>query len=72
MGYFSNGAEGEDYEAQYCAQCRHYEKGCAILEAHMLYNYDECNKEDSILHLLIPRAKDGPGNEQCKMFIQRP
>ena len=23
MGYFSNGAEGERYEAQYCSNCMH-------------------------------------------------
>lgn len=36
--------------------------------AHMLYNYDECNNEKSILHLLIPRTEDGLGNQECKMF----
>jgi len=72
MGYFSNGAEGDDYEAQYCAQCQHYADGCAVLEAHMLYNYQECNNEDSILHLLIPRSKDGLENSLCRMFIGRP
>ena len=28
------------------------------------------NDDSSILHLLIPRSKDGLGNEQCTMFVQ--
>lgn len=66
MGYFSNGTEGMIYEAQWCDKCVH-QKGCAVWNAHMLRNYDECNKEDSILHMLIPRTKGGNG--KCTMFI---
>ena len=71
MGYFSNGTEGMDYEAKYCARCIHNqeEAGCAVLLAHQLYNYDECNKPDSILHILIPRDARGY-NEKCAMFIE--
>jgi len=73
MGYFSNGTEGDMYEAEYCQRCIHYEDpngdGCMVWLAHLVHNYDECNKPDSILHLLIPRSKDGPGNDRCKMFI---
>lgn len=70
MGYFSNGSEGEGYEEEYCSRCEHQD-GCAVWLAHMLYNYDECNKENSILHLLIPRSKDHLGNERCSMFIEK-
>ncbi len=71
MGYFPNGCEGLDYEAQYCANCVHGVEGkaCAVWGAHMVHNYDECNKKDSILHELIPVTKDGLSNEQCQMFI---
>lgn len=72
MAYFSNGTEGESYEAQYCDRCihqKHDEGGCAVWLAHMLHNYDECNKPDSILHLLIPR--DGIWNRECKMFVEK-
>lgn len=68
MGYFSNGSEGMDYEERYCAHCLHYE-GCPVWLAHMIHNYDECNNEGSILHMLIPRSKDGLGNERCAMFV---
>jgi len=72
MGYFSNGTEGMDYEARYCDRCLHQENpdgtGCAVWLAHLLYNYDDCNNPKSILHILIPRTKDGIGNEQCSMF----
>lgn len=71
MAYFSNGSDGECYEAQYCSKCIHSKNngGCAVFLAHMLHNYDECNNENSILHLLIPRSKDQIGNEKCKMFL---
>lgn len=71
MGYFSNGTEGMMYEQRFCDHCIHQKPddgGCAVMLAHLLHNYDECNKPDSILHLLIPRSKDGIGNEQCAMF----
>jgi len=73
MGYFPNGTAGEEYEARYCARCQHeYDaegRGCAVWDAHLLHNYDECNKPDSILHLLIPRK--GIDNERCLMFLER-
>ena len=73
MGYFSNGTEGMMYEERYCDRCIHQGPidgpGCAVMLAHNLFNYKECNKKDSILHLLIPRSKDG-WNEQCSMFVE--
>lgn len=71
MGYFANGTEGDLYESFYCCDCIHYDN-CAVWDAHMLHNYKECNKSDSILHMLIPRSKDGIGNEKCLMFIEKP
>jgi len=72
MGYFSNGTAGMDYAARYCDKCQHQGPpdgpGCSVWLAHELYNYDECNNKNSILHILIPRTKDGLGNEQCTMF----
>lgn len=67
MGYFSNGTEGMMYEDQYCSKCQH-QGDCAVWDAHMIFNYDECNKKDSLLHFFIPR--DGIRNERCKMFIE--
>lgn len=76
MGYFSNGSEGQFYQARYCDRCMHQPDdpnngGCYVWFAHMLHNYDECNNKDSVLHLLIPRSKDGLGNEKCRMFIPK-
>jgi hypothetical protein len=71
MGYFSNGTSGALYEEQYCANCIHgqdHDKGCAVWDAHLVNNYDECNNEKSILHQLIPR--DGVDNKKCLMFMQ--
>lgn len=79
MGYFSNGSEGDAYEAAVCSKCVHQngpdgESGCAVMLAHMLHNYKECNKPDSILHLLIPRGhpdNEGYWNGKCAMFHPR-
>jgi len=72
MGYFPNGTAGMIYEDRYCDHCVHQngpdgKSGCAVWLAHMVHNYKECNNEKSILHILIPRGKDGE-NQQCTMF----
>ena len=69
MGYFSNGTEGEMYEERYCSKCLHEKDGCAVMLAHLIHNYDECNNPESILHMLIPKTKDNLGNEKCRMFV---
>ena len=73
MGYWSNASEGFDYKERYCARCAHNQedKPCAVLEAHMLYNYKEANKKGSILHILIPRTANGLANDECRMFWPR-
>lgn len=72
MGYFPNGTAGDMYEREYCSRCVHEdnENGCAVMLAHLIYSYQQCNDKSSILHMLIPRDKDG-WNEQCKMFIPK-
>lgn len=75
MGYFSNGTEGADYQERWCSRCLHENasacRSCPIWDAHLIKNYDECNNKGSILHMLIPLAKDGIGNERCLMFVDR-
>lgn len=76
MGYFSNGTEGADYEERWCSRCVHYDRPdddhfCPILQAHGLYNYRDANDDHSVLHMLIPRSKDGLSNEQCAMFYEK-
>lgn len=74
MGYFPNGMNGEDYQEHYCSRCinedEETERWCPIWNWHLLHNYEECNKDDSWLHKLIPRNKDGY-NDQCVMFVER-
>ena len=79
MGYFPNGTSGEIYESEYCSKCVHRngpdgKSGCAVWFAHMMRNYDECNKKDSILHMLIPKNDEKLCNDRCLMFwpIARP
>lgn len=70
MGYFSNGTEGDMFEAQYCARCVHNtDKGCPVMLTHLLFSYEECNSDSNakrMLDILIPR--EGAWNEQCAMF----
>ena len=70
MGYFPNGTAGEMYDEAFCKRCIHH-GNCAVMEAHLVHNYAECNNPDSILHMLIPREKGGIHNEQCLMFVER-
>lgn len=56
MAYFSNGSEGEMFHDRFCCKCkRDADNDCPIWLMHLLYNYDECNKEDSLLHKMIPK-----------------
>ena len=81
MGYFSNGTEGEMYEEQWCRRCIHDDpdKGlyCPVLMAHQLWNHEEANKPDSILHKMIPKEHfddNGirvPCNGRCFAFTER-
>jgi len=75
MGYFSNGSEGEGYEAEYCDRCIHQKPddgGCAVWFAHLMHNSDQNSNEqlENALNILIPRR--GICNEQCTMFIEEP
>lgn len=71
MGYFPNGSSFDAFEEDLCSRCLHHQD-CAVLDAHLLKNYDECNNADSILHILIPQTKDKLGNEKCRMFLLDP
>lgn len=76
MGYFSNGTEGEMYEAAYCRRCRHYGPvdgpGCTVWLLHLLHNYGQEGAVKEMLTALIPRTADGIGNQQCRMFLAKP
>ena len=75
MGYFSNGSEGDSFQERYCNKCLHDNEAkgifCPVWNLHLLHSYEECNKPASFLHTLIPRSKDGLGNERCTMFVDR-
>lgn len=71
MGYFPNGSSQMDYEQVYCSTCAHQE-GCAVMNAHFLRGYDECNNDESILHMLIPQTEDGLSNKKCLMHLPSP
>ena len=83
MAYWSNGTEHEAWASKNCHVCKHWydvdpeapgydsKNNCPIEYAHLLFNYDECNNENSILDIFIPRTKDGLGNEQCTFFIKQ-
>ena len=76
MGYFSNNAEGANYERGVCSKCRHYphdgknEEGCPVWWAHLLHTSADGEDVKYILDSLIPRNEKGE-NEICAMFISR-
>ena len=82
MGYFSNGTEGDRYEAKFCARCVHGQDeefgpyDCPVLALHLLYNYDQFKENEpspTIKHILnqfIRKSKDGPWMDQCTMFCR--
>lgn len=69
MAYFSNGSEGDTYEARLCQRCVHYEPGCTVLMLHAVYNYDQLKNKalENVLSGLIPRS--ATGNDRCNMFV---
>jgi hypothetical protein len=73
MGYFSNGTEGEIYEARYYSRCQHYPRDagdfCPVWWAHLMHCGEDGAQE--VLDILIPQRADRPGNEQCAMFTER-
>ena len=76
MAYFSNGTEGDDYYEKWCARCvhDHCAYGCPVWSAHQEWNYEECNKPDSILHKMIPEKGGGYNGQfagECKQFVER-
>jgi hypothetical protein len=75
MAYFPNGSSAEDYQCKYCDRCQHWPENpdhgeCAVWLAHILYSYEECNNDQSILNILIPEDENG-WPKQCEMFIER-
>jgi len=71
MGYFPNGTSHEIWAQENCNKCFLGGRQCPIELAHLLYNYEQCKDEKSILHLLIPMTEDGLCNESCGCFIDR-
>lgn len=74
MAYFSNGTEGQDYEARWCDRCVHQGgpngPGCAVWLAHLMHNYEqkEGSPLEQVLATLIPVDARGFALK-CKMFI---
>ena len=74
MAYFSNGTEGEMFYSRECRGCVHEateDEGCAIYDAHLLWNYDQIVDGEregplaSVLTYLINDKK--PLGKWCKM-----
>lgn len=78
MGYFSNGTEALDYQLWNCDRCQNWRDrddgrgdGCAIFDAHTLYNADQHKNTGikDVLEELIPST--ATGNKQCAVFLER-
>jgi hypothetical protein len=69
MAYFPNGTAGDVFREHYCDRCKwDKDQSCPIWAAHLMYNYDECNNDKSILHMLISMTKDGLYADECYFF----
>jgi len=69
VGYFSNGSEGAQYQAEFCENCVHDDhQDCPIWALHLIYNGNE-EMEQNVLNPLIPR--DGIWNAQCKLYVAK-
>lgn len=78
MGYFPNGTTQEQWEAEYCRDCLHYElagdDGCPVMTAHFVGNYAQLREGETasllaaVLSFLIPRETlhNGP----CAMRLE--
>ena len=81
MAYFSNGCEGDQYQAQYCDRCQNWRdvddgrgSGCQVWDIHWLYAYEECNNKSNahdMLDILIPMDDETGFAKQCSMFLPR-
>jgi len=69
VAYFPNGTSGEVFRDQYCDRCKwDKDQSCPIWAAHLVYNYDECNNNKSILHMRIKETPDGLYADECYFF----
>ena len=66
-----------DREAKWCARCYHMRvrdmnhpdlQHCPVMDAHIMFNYDECNNKRSILHQMIPPVESPVWNGECIFF----
>jgi len=74
MAYFSNGSDGDYYEAKYCDRCVHDVDTCAVAELHLDWNYEAMADltKAKALNTLWPRDSDAIHNAACRMFLPKP
>lgn len=78
MGFFSNGTEGDRFEARFCARCVNlradeFGNACPVWRLHEDWNGEQLEDEvkQMALDLLMPRTEGGLDN-RCAMFHARP
>lgn len=73
MAYFSNGTQGDSFQAAYCDRCA-LQDGCAVWNVHLLHNYSQFPE-----HAKTPEEKGAAtatrqildaliSDEGCRMF----
>jgi hypothetical protein len=74
MGFFSNSDHGDAFEADQCARCvhRNEEKGCPVLDAHVLFAYGAEGELKGTLDTLIVPDKSQRTGQRCAMFVFNP
>lgn len=75
MAYFPNGTSFADWTGQHCFDCVNYRDngsgsfGCAITDAHFIFDWREGGEIAKVLDSLIP--DEGPDALQCRMRLTR-
>ena len=80
MAYFPNGTSGLMFSEDQCVKCQNYRDkddgrgyGCAVMDVHLLFNYDQVGEDEkakalrACLSTLIP--EDGVHAGECAMFL---
>ena len=75
MAYFPNGSASEMFQGAECRTCVHEPDGCAVMDVHLLWNYDQIVdgvRECSLAYVLTDLIDDKkPLGEMCAMRIQQ-
>jgi len=72
MGYFSNGSEGCDFQAQFCEHCVHdINEDCPVLLLHLMWNYDAVGEDKDDVKETALKVFISGSPQRCVMYHKR-